>query len=231
MNLLEIDGMTVVRGGKPALTDVSLAAGPGDCVVIFGRFGSGKHSFIQSITGVVRPNAGTLRIQDPRPEPRLPVAYVSLEGLLSNLTLIENAILPTLYHRLLSRNEARARAMEIFAQLGIAALAGHRPDGIGNGARRLAQVARALLLDPTVYVFDDPLEEIDIEAAQRVRSVLQDLKARAQSVVIVATTGTLRPYLDWAQRFCWARAWRVQTFAGKEELLACPTADLKVYLS
>jgi ABC-type multidrug transport system ATPase subunit len=231
MSLLEIDGLTVVRNGKAALTDVSLSAGPGDCVVIFGRFGSGKHSLIQSITGVVRPSKGAIRIRETRPGPRLPVAYVSLSGLLSNLTLLDNAILPLLYHKLAGPAEARGRALEVFKRLGIADLAGNRPDGIGNGARRLAQLARALLLDPSVYVFDDPLVEIEVEAAQRVRSALQELKARAQSVVIVATTGTLTPYLDWAQRFCWARAWRVQTFAAKEELLACDSQDLKVYLT
>jgi ABC-type nitrate/sulfonate/bicarbonate transport system ATPase subunit len=127
MNSLELEGLTIKRGGYTAVSGLELAARPGDCLLVFGRYGSGKQSLLQAVAGVLEPTAGAVRIRDSRPGPRLPVGYVPLKGLLSNLSLLDNAVLPAVYHDLLGRRDAEERALALFEGFSLAAQARRRP--------------------------------------------------------------------------------------------------------
>jgi len=230
MNALELEGLTIVRGGYTAVSGLDLAARPGDCILVFGRYGSGKQSLLQAVAGVLEPTAGSVLIRESRPGPRLPVGYVPLEGLLSNLSLLDNAVLPAVYHGLLGRREAEKRALALFEEFSLSFRARRRPAAVSQGARRLAQTVRALLLDPTVFVLDDPLADIEAQAAKSILSALQGIKSRGEAVCLAATTGRLDPFLDWAHKFLWIREGQVAIFDGKQRLLESGLPELDIYV-
>ena len=229
MSLLEFRAVGLDKSGVRILDGVSFRAEPGDGLVAFGLSGSGKHELLQLAAGVLGPTRGEITLSDARPGSRLPVGYALLEGgLISNLSLVENVMLPAVYHRCLSVRDARPKALELLELLGVGLKARLLPALAGHADRRLAQLARALLASPSLFVLDDPLEDLDAGAVRRVMGVLKDIRGGGQAAVLVAT-GNPRPYLDWAKRFLWVRRGGVEVFEGREGLRASTDPDLKVF--
>ena len=229
MSLLEFRDVEFKKGEPPTLAAVNFKLEPGDVVAAFGRSGSGKHELIQLAAGVLQPTRGKILIEDPRPGEELPMGYVLNEGgLINNMTLLDNAILPAVYHWLMPLDEARRKGAELFESFGLAREAGLRPASVGHSARRLAQIARALLVSPPLLVLDDPFEEVDAEAAQRIRGVLDGIRAERKAAVLIAA-GNLGPYLSWATKFLWVRRGGVEVFEGRDALKSSDAADLKVF--
>jgi ABC-type transporter Mla maintaining outer membrane lipid asymmetry ATPase subunit MlaF len=163
--LLEGLELTVPRGGNQLVT---------------GPSGSGKSRLLKVVAGTERPARGRVRIggRDIWPgggvlaligQVRMGFAFAS-GGLLSNLSLRENMALPL---RFLGMPEAQVahRTEHALAHLDLQAVADLRPHAVSASARRHANLARVLALEPELILLDDPLEGLD--AADRV--IVQDL--------------------------------------------------------
>ena len=230
MSLLEFRGVALVRPGSVALDAVSFQAEPGDGLAVFGLSGSGKHELLQLAAGLLLPTRGEILLADPRPEPRLTVGYVMKEGgLINNLNLLENVMLPAVYHGLLSVEEARAKGRDLLGRFGLARHAALRPAALGRNARRLTQIARSLLAAPSLFVLDDPFDDVDVEGAQMIMDVLEQIRDARKAVVLVAA-GNLGPYMGWAKRFLWTRRGAVEVFEGRAALKSCADPQLGVFI-
>jgi ABC-type multidrug transport system ATPase subunit len=229
MSVLALDRVSVADGGPAVLAGVDLVLEPGERLVLFGSSGSGKRALLKTLAGILRPAAGTLRLGDEgRP---CPVGWVPREGgLLNNETLLANVTLPALYHRIMDRDEARRRGLRLLAELGVESQAGLRPAAAPLAARRLAQLARALLCEPALYVLESPFDEMDAHGAAAVRSVLERIRADGRCAAVLGTASP-GPYLGWGGRFAMIQGGRLRSFGGRDALLADPDPELKTYLS
>lgn len=229
MSLLEFRDAAVADGTSASVSGLSFALEPGERLVVFGSAGSGKRALLKTAAGVLRPFAGTARLEaGGRP---CPVGYVPKEGgLLNNATLLDNVILPAVYHRLHPLDEARRRGLRLLGELGVERLAGLRPAAATASARRLAQLARALLCEPLLFVLESPLDEMDAPGAAAVRRVLDRIKADGRAAAVLGT-GSPAPYLDWAGRFLMIQGHGARAFGGRAELLADPDPGLRPYLA
>lgn len=228
--VLEFRRVSFLDERRSALKDVDFTASPGECLVVFGRSGSGKRLLVRLAAGVVEPTSGEIVVNDPRPISALPVGYVPRDGgLLSNMTLLRNAMLPVLFHRLFERVEAERRARALFEELGASAAADRRPAMVSASNRRLAQLARALLSEPALFVLDDPLEDIDAAAARTVKRVLTQV-IRARHAAVLLSVGGLGPYMDLGDRFIFVREGGITVFAGRDALLKSQDPEVQVFL-
>ena len=174
MSLLDFRGVSLAEGEGVFLRDVDVSVGSGDRLVVFGPAGSGKGTFLRLAAGTLEPSSGSVSLEPPRPGRPAPVGFVRNEGgLLSNLSLLHNVMLPAVYHGLLDPAEAQRRARRLLEELGVSGQAHRRPALASVSARRLTQLARALLVEPAVFVLEDPLSDVDAPAARTIRRVLE----------------------------------------------------------
>lgn len=214
--------------GATLLESVDLALGRGETLVLFGPSGSGKRALLKMAAGILRPAAGTVELRAGAHS--CPVGYVLREGgLLNNVTLLQNVALPLVYHRKLPMGEALEKARVQLAELGVKRAASLRPAAAPIAARRLAQFARALLVEPALYLLESPLDDLDAGSAVVVRELLERIRASDEAAAIVATGG-LSPYLDWGDRFLMLRGSEVRWHPNKAALLQSTDPELKLYL-
>jgi putative ABC transport system ATP-binding protein len=181
--------------GPPALERVSLAVGAGEAVAVMGPSGSGKSTLLNLIAGLDRPTAGTVTVAGQRVDrmsegelARFRRAQVGMIfqffNLLDDLTVADNVLLPAQLAGI-GRRQARARAGELLAGLGIAALADAYPARLSGGQRQRVAIARALVNTPEVLLADEPTGALDTATGQEIGGLLAALNASGQTLVLV----------------------------------------------
>jgi nitrate/nitrite transport system ATP-binding protein len=164
MAFLELNGVAKGFGGPPVLQNVNLAIARGEFVAIVGYSGSGKTTLISLIAGLLRPDAGTVRLNDleitgPGPDRGLVFQNYSL---LPWLTVYENIALAVAQ---VFPNHSPARQREqVETCIGLVNLTPARdklPRQLSGGMRQRVSVARALALDPQILLLDEPFSALD----------------------------------------------------------------------
>ncbi|CAN5731256.1 hypothetical protein BH24GEM1_BH24GEM1_20010 [soil metagenome] len=186
--LLEARGLRRSFGGLRVLRGVDLTVRAGEAVVVAGPNGAGKTTLLRLLAGLMRPEAGEVRVLG-RPlrgdgeEARRPIGFVSHQSLLyDDLTLAQNlAFTARLYGLPRPADVARA-ALE---SAGLAARADDAPRRLSRGLIQRAAIARALLHQPRVLLLDEPFTALDATAAERLREALAGRLAAGLGMVVV----------------------------------------------
>ena len=226
MSILVFEHVVISDHGALALP-INLSLAAGERLVIFGPSGSGKSALLKVAAGIREPMDGDVRLS--AGGRAMPVGYVARDGgLVNNLTLLDNAALPLLYHRTLERPVASEKARALLAELGVERAAGLRPAAASVSSRRLTQLARAWLAAPALFVLESPLDEIDASRAKAVRRMLDWIK-EAPGVCAILGTGSPKPYLEWGTQFMLVDDERVRHFPSLDELLGDPDPEIKLF--
>ncbi len=191
-------------GTLTILDGVSLELARGDAVCVLGPSGSGKSTLLFILGALEPPTSGqvTLAGQDPFALSEAKraafrnrnVGFVFQDHcLLPQCSVLENVLLPAVVAPA-GNHAARARAL--LGQVGLADRLDHRPGELSGGERQRTALARALVLSPTLLLCDEPTGNLDRRAADRVASMLLDLHAAQQTILVLVTHS-----LDLARRF------------------------------
>ncbi|HLH26774.1 MAG TPA: ATP-binding cassette domain-containing protein [Chloroflexota bacterium] len=183
-------------GPLPVLRGVSLTVQAGEFVAIVGPSGSGKSTLLNIITGIDRPDAGEVIVDDQNLREISPNALVSWRGrtigivfqffqLLPTLTVAENVRLPMAFCHTYRGAAQRARAMEVLAQVGMAHLADRLPNALSGGEQQRVAIARALANDPAVLVADEPTGNLDEQTGRQIFELFRALVAAGTTVLMV----------------------------------------------
>ncbi|HEY3400030.1 MAG TPA: ATP-binding cassette domain-containing protein [Geothrix sp.] len=166
--------------GRPLLEGLDLAVPKGGNLLVTGASGSGKSRLLRAIAGTERPRRGEVRIAGIAIWPgdgvlslagRVRVGFAfPAGGLLSNLSLEANVALPLRFLGLPPAEVAR-RAGAALERLGLQSVSRLRPHAVSGSARKHANLARVLALEPQLVLLDEPLEGLDTAD----RAVAQDL--------------------------------------------------------
>jgi putative ABC transport system ATP-binding protein len=181
--------------GHTALDKVSLDIEGGEFTAIMGPSGSGKSTLLNLIAGIDRPSGGRVRVAGEDlggfSEARLArfrragVGFVfQFFNLLGNLTVLENVLLPAQLQGTRSA-PAKAKAMELLAQLDIAELADHYPTRLSGGQQQRVAIARALINQPALLLADEPTGALDTHSGEQVMELIQRLNRQGQTVLLV----------------------------------------------
>ncbi len=186
-------GHTEVR----AVDDVSLEIMPGELVLIMGPSGSGKTTLLSMLGGLLKPTAGTIRIDGQTitemDESQLPAVRARSVGfifqafnLLEALTVEENILFPA---QLAPGGVAgaRARAHELIERLGLTDRRRALPSTLSGGEKQRVAIARALINQPRVIFADEPTGNLDSKSGQEVMMILWEI-ARDSGCAIVLVT-------------------------------------------
>jgi ABC-2 type transport system ATP-binding protein len=187
---LEIAGLAK-RFDRPAVNGFDLAVRTGEFYALLGPNGAGKTTILRMVAGLLRPDAGAIRIfgvdalTDPVAAKRV-VAWVSDEP------MIYDKLTPFEYLEFVAglwgvdAPTAQARARELVGWLGLADHAHERCEGFSKGMRQKVALAGALVHDPKLIVLDEPLTGLDAGSARQVKEVLR-ARVRAGGAVVMTT--------------------------------------------
>ena len=177
------------------LEQLDLAVPRGGNLLITGPSGCGKSRLLKVLAGTERPARGQVRVggQDIWPgggvlaltsHLRLGFAFSS-GGLLSNLSLRENIALPLRFLGL-PGSEQQPRTEAALERLGLLAVAGLRPHAVSASARKHANLARVLALEPELVLLDDPLEGLDAADRCLAQDLIRAWAADAACTLVIA---------------------------------------------
>ncbi|PSL52790.1 putative ABC transport system ATP-binding protein [Saccharothrix carnea] len=181
--------------GPPALSDVTLTVHAGEAVAVLGPSGSGKSTLLNLIAGLDRPDTGTVTVAGVRVDElgeaasarhrRARVGMVfQFFNLLDDLTVADNVVLPAQLAGM-ARGEAARRAADLLDQLGVARHARAYPGRLSGGERQRVAVARALMNRPALLLADEPTGALDTASGEDVSTLLTELNAEGQTLVVV----------------------------------------------
>jgi ABC-2 type transport system ATP-binding protein len=193
MKVLEVYHLqkTYRQGGKQvqAVVDVSLTLAAGEILAFLGPNGAGKTTTIKIIAGLIRPDAGSVRIlgRDPHTEPgALAQVGAVLEGnrnLYWRLTPLQNLEYFGVL-RGLSPKTARQRGLELLETLGLGEKGEVAVQTLSRGMQQKVAIAVALLHQPALLLLDEPTLGLDVEAAQAVRSLIRQIAASGRAILL-----------------------------------------------
>ncbi len=177
---LQIESLSLSRGSRTVVHDVSLSVGHGELVALVGPNGAGKTSLIQAMCGLLKPDAGRIRLEgadlvtlDPRDRARA-LAYLPQDGTVAwNLPALEVVALGAVF---LEPDGARARAMAALEEVEAGALADRGVAELSGGERARVLLARVLASEAGLILADEPVAGLDPEGQLL---VLERVKARA----------------------------------------------------
>jgi len=181
---LMADRVSAVRGGRTVFTDMSFAVAGGEALVLTGPNGAGKTTLLRIIGGLLRPAAGSIRLDGGQLERTLSEQchYVGhLNGVKASLTVEENA---AFWNRYLGGDSERTgRALAAF---GLTAVRDIPVAYLSAGQRRRLGLARLLLAERPLWLLDEPTVSLD-RSAQEVLARVVDAHLAAGGLVVAAT--------------------------------------------
>lgn len=205
--MIRLTGVQKSFGGRRILAGVDLHAPREGVTVVVGRSGAGKSVLSRICVGLLRADAGEVRVAGEPigdwPERRLNelrrrVPYV-VQGsaLLDWMDLRENVALPLTRALGLPRAEARKRAERALEKVGLAEVGAKAPPDLGPGDLKRASIARALALEPQAILYDEPTTGLDVGAARRVdRLIRETAEAGTSSLVVTHDLASIRLIAD-----------------------------------
>jgi manganese/zinc/iron transport system ATP- binding protein len=188
-----LDGLSVGYPGapEPAVRAVSLTIGSGVRAALVGANGSGKSTLLKAVAGLLRPQAGTIRVYgQPVGACHHRVAYLPQRGEVDWRfpVTVERLVLAGRYVHLgwLRRPGAddRRRVAEVLDQLGLAELAERQISQLSGGQQQRALLARALVQEADLLLLDEPLSAVDAASRQIIARVLDGLRRQGKTALV-----------------------------------------------
>ncbi len=181
----------------PALRGVDLTIRRGEMVALRGRSGSGKTTLLNLIGGLDRPTSGLVKVDgrdvgamaeaDLVEYRRSTVGFIFQHfALLALYSALENVVLP-LRIAGQSRATAHERAMQCLALVDLQERAHHRPSELSGGQQQRVGIARALAMQPSVLLADEPTGNLDLRTGLSIMRLLRQVAEQEQVAVLVAT--------------------------------------------
>jgi phospholipid/cholesterol/gamma-HCH transport system ATP-binding protein len=187
--VVELRNVSMRFGDKQVLDDVSLVVAPQERLVIIGQSGAGKTTILRLILGILKPNAGSVffkqyevsRMNDHQLEPirmRMGMVYQDA-ALLSSLTVRENLALPL--QELTNKTPADKIVDEKLEMVEMTGEDKLLPFELSGGMRKRSGLARALVMEPELILFDEPTQGLDPVIGALIDKLIIDLtKGRKQ---------------------------------------------------
>lgn len=184
---LEASGLTRYFGSNPALDNVSFTVEPGEFLVVLGPNGAGKTTLLKILARLMRPTKGGVTVDGADwlaapPGRQVDVGMVShATYVYDGLSAIENLrFFGTLY----GIDDVDRRGREALAEVGLEALADRRAGTFSRGQAQRLAIARAVLHEPRLLLFDEPFAGLDPHAAGRLTSSLTELNAAGRTIIL-----------------------------------------------
>jgi len=184
------------RGALLVLSGISFRLSRGDALAVVGPSGSGKSTLLHILGALDTPTSGSVTLDGANPfeleEKQLAafrnekVGFVFQDHcLLPQCSVLENVLTPTLVSQ--SNSDRAEAARMLLDQVGLSERLDHRPAELSGGEKQRVALARALINEPVLLLCDEPTGNLDAKSAETVATLLLELHARQNTILIVVT--------------------------------------------
>jgi len=223
----KLDGLTKVyeAGHDPAADNVTLTIGHGEFMVLLGPSGCGKTTTLRMIAGLESISSGTLSIDDrvvnkvPAKDRDIAMVFQSY-ALYPHMTVKDNLSFG-LKRRRVSRQDIEYRVAEAARILGLTPYLKRKPHALSGGQRQRVALGRAIVRDPKVFLFDEPLSNLDAALRVSTRSQIAALHRRLGATMIYVTHDQIEA-MTLGTRICIMNAGRVMQVGPPLEVYRRP---------
>ncbi len=190
---LQVRGLRKSFDGQEVLKGIDFDVKPGEIFVIMGPSGSGKSVLLKHLIGLEPPDAGEIlingeSIQTPEIAAKYRMALVFQSGaLLNSLTVGENVGLYLTEHRLKPPEEIAAIVAKTLEDVGLKDATDKMPGDLSGGMKKRAAIARALVIEPQLILYDEPTSELDPLSAVVIGEEILDLNRRIHVTTLVVS--------------------------------------------
>ncbi len=238
--MIRLEGVHKSFGPTQVLNGLDLEVKDGETFVLLGPSGMGKSVLLKHIIGLLRPDKGRILVDDidisdlagnDLVDARKAVGYVFQSGALINwLTVEENVALPLKEHTRMSALEIRDKVQRMLDLVHLSRDGKKFPDEISGGMRKRVGIARALVLDPTTLLFDEPTTGLDPVRSRSIGSVIAEMSAERERTNIIVTHD-LDLAFDLADRIGFLHGGRIAVEGTPDEIAKTDNATVREFVS
>ncbi len=188
---LRAENIVKKYGNRIVVRGVDIEVSQGEVVGLLGPNGAGKTTSFYMIVGLIRPNSGRVYLDD-RDITDLPmykraqlgIGYLAQEASVFRKLSVEDNILAVLEMKGASKKEQEEKLEELLSEFGLNHVRTNRGDLLSGGERRRTEIARALAVDPSFILLDEPFAGVDPIAVEDIQEIVAKLRLRNIGILI-----------------------------------------------
>lgn len=193
MSEITLSGKNLVKryGKRTVVNDVTVSVSTGEVVGLLGPNGAGKTTTFYMVTGMIRPNAGTVHLGGEEitgfpmyQRARAGIGYLPQEASIFRKLSVEDNLKLVLETLDLSKQEQEEKLEKLLEELSITHVRMNRGHQLSGGERRRTEIARALVTDPDFILLDEPFAGVDPIAVEDIQQIVRTLKTKNIGILI-----------------------------------------------
>lgn len=236
--LLSIRGLETRFEGRNILHALDLDVRRGELLVLFGGSGAGKSTLLRSVIGLEKPQCGDILLEGSslltdggagRRDLSKKIGYAFQSGaLFDSLTVAENLEYPLRREMTLAPAARRAAATAMLARVGLPGIERLYPAELSGGMQKRVGLARTLMLDPTLLLYDEPTAGLDPANSKKIAGLMRALRESGKTGILV--THDVPCALAVADRIAFMDGGRIAALQNRAEVDEIPNALIASYI-
>lgn len=192
--LIQVKDLKKYFGNNKVLDGITTDIRKGEVVAIIGPSGSGKSTFLRSLNLLEVPTGGQIffegvditskSVDIDKHRQKIGMVFQQF-NLFPHKTVKENIMLAPVTLKLMTKEEAEKKALELLARVGLPEKADAYPDQLSGGQKQRIAIARAMAMNPDVMLFDEPTSALDPEMVGEVLEIMKELAQTGMTMVVV----------------------------------------------
>jgi len=222
--MIRLESVTVSFKGRPILENVNLVVKQGEAVGIIGPSGSGKSVILKTLAGLVLPESGSVTVSSEKVS-----MLFQKNALFDSFTLLQNLLLPLSETLGITGSDAEARSFAMLKSVGLDHAAHLHPDEISGGMQKRLGIARALIIEPEVILYDEPTAGLDPITSKSIAELMIHLHRTNKTTLVMVTNDLQRAYqVSDRIGFCHNRT--LEMFGNPEQVKASKHPELNRFI-
>lgn len=225
---LLIQGISKAFGDQVILDSIDLEIPLGAHTTLIGRSGIGKSVFLKCIAGLLQADTGLIALDSGERVPHCSYLFQQ-NALFDSMTVAENVGLPVRERERVSNADLNGRVSTMLTKLDLENAANKYPAEISGGMQKRVALARALITQPEIILFDEPTTGLDPERKYSVFDMIRQYRQQFGFTVIMVSHDVPEVF-EISDRVAWLDQGKIAFWGSPEELLNQPPADLTSFL-
>lgn len=192
--MIYVKNLCKTFGSNQVLKGIDEHIAPGEKVVIIGPSGSGKSTFLRCLNLLERPTSGTITFEGNEVTGKnADINHIRRHmgmvfqhfNLFPHLSIVDNITMAPLHHKMMKKEDAREKALELLDMVGLKEKADDYPAQLSGGQKQRIAIVRSLAMSPKVMLFDEPTSALDPEMVGEVLEVMKRLAKDGMTMAVV----------------------------------------------